>query len=390
MRGLIFYEKDDAMRGHVRKRGSSYCIVVDIGQDPKTGKRKQKWVSGFKTKKEAEKALTDMINKVNQGNFVEPIKKTLSEYLIYWLETYARQNVSFKTFRRYSDIIRLYISPYIGQTKLSDLRPSIIQELYSASMKSKTEGGLGLSSASAIYIHRVLYQALKHAVKWQLLSRNPADSVERPKNPKTEINVISEEQVNLLILHLVGNQAYVPTYLAITTGMRRGEICGLKWLDIDFEKEVIYVRRSLQRINGILQEKSTKTQKSNRVIALSSQCVNFLREHKKTVLKQSEESVENLYVCCWPNLNPMDPDYLTHKFFKISKRLGINARFHDLRHFHATILLKEGIHPKVVSERLGHSKIGVTMDTYSHVLPQIQKEAAEKLDKLLLTTPFQD
>lgn len=375
------------MRGHVRKRGSTYSIVFDLGRDPTTGKRKQKWISGFKTKKEAEKALSDIIAKLTQGDFAEPSKQILTEYMQYWLEVYAKPNVSPKTYKRYADIIRLYISPTIGQLRLDKLRPLHIQDLYNKAIKDKTDGGFGLSPASALYIHRVLHQALKHAVKWQMLIRNPADAVEPPKTTKPQMHVLTEKDIEAVLNELVNDAIFMPTYLAIMTGMRRGEICGLKWSDIDFDKGVMYIQRSLQRINGILQEKQTKTSQSSRSVALSTETINLLKKHKA---KQAQEKLmmgqlyqDNNYVCAWPDGRPMDPDYLTHRFAKVVSKLGLQARFHDLRHTHATLLLKEGIHPKIVSERLGHSEIRITLDTYSHVLPQMQREAAEKLDKII-------
>ena len=177
------------MRGHIRKRGSKYSIVVDIGRD-ENGKRKQKWYSGFKTKKEAEKALADIIAKIEKGEYFEPKKITLSQFLDEWLEVYCKPKLAPKTYKSYSEIIRLYFKPILGHIELIKLNPAIIQRYYNALKDEKQ-----LSDTTINYHHRLLRNALKHAVKWQYISKNPCDAVDPPKKHKIEIKVWNKENI---------------------------------------------------------------------------------------------------------------------------------------------------------------------------------------------------
>ncbi|MDN5363970.1 MAG: hypothetical protein PWQ91_1031 [Eubacteriales bacterium] len=341
------------MRGHVRKRGNKWCVVFDLGRDPLTGKRKQKWLSGFRTKKEAEAALAEAIRQVQTGEFIEPAKQTVGEYMEHWLQIHA-PNLSPRTYRRYSEAIRLYITPNIGSIPLSKLKPLHIQELYQ-------KAGSKVSPATVLYVHRVLHIALKQAVKWQILPNNPCEAVDPPKPKRPQVQVLTEEEVKKLLLAVEGDVIFLPVYLAIVTGMRRGEICGLKWADIDLEGGVIHVQRTLQQINGTLIEKPTKTEKSNRSIALSKAMVEVLKKHKRKQIQEKlilgSAYLDNGFVCAWPDGRPLLPDYISRKFAQIVRKIGIKKiRFHDLRHTHATLLLKQGVHPKIVSERRGTVK----------------------------------
>lgn len=181
---------------------------------------------------------------------------------------------------------------------------------------------------------------------------------------------------------------YLPVMLAITTGMRRGAIAAIQWDNVDLKKKMLYVQYSLQRIDGELKPMDTKTNKSRRSVALMDITIEALKEERKNQLERKlayGEKYQDLnYVCCWDDGRPLDPDFISKKFNKIVKKLDMpQIRFHDLRHTHATMLLKQGTNPKIVQERLGHATISTTMDIYSHALPEMQKEATEKLEKSL-------
>lgn len=373
------------MRGHITKKNNKWYFVVDVGKV--NGKRKQKWSKGFDKKKQAEEALAEFLQQLNSGQYIDVKDSTVSDFLNKWLHDYVEIKLAPRTQIRYKEIINNYIIPEFGHMKLRDLRPIHIQDYYSKLIKK-------LSPSTVLYHHRVIHKALEQAVKWQYLAHNPADNVEPPTPDKNEFKVLSAEQLDKL-LHYLKQQnhvLYIPVFLAIMTGMRRGEICGLQWQNVNFDNGTIQVKRQLQRINGELVLRETKTAGSRRPISLDDFSVAVLKEHRKKqkenrIFFGSEYHIENLnFVCTWPDGRLIDPDYISHAFPKVLKELDLpQVRFHDLRHTSATMLLEAGIHPKIVSERLGHTDIRITLNTYSHALPDMQKEAAEKLAKKLFS-----
>ncbi|PLT32534.1 site-specific integrase [Bacillus sp. V5-8f] len=376
------------MRGTVKKSGSSWYVQFDLGKDPQTGKRKQKKKRGFKTQKEAQKYLNEQLNAIHKGTFFEPKDITFSEYVDYWFENYAVSNTSQKTMEVYSYIIKQHLKPSLGHFKISKLLPSHLQEYYSKKLKDgKIEGG-GLSAQSVKHHHRLISKVLKDAVKWEFLTRNVAESVEPPKTKKTEMHTWDSYEVKTF-LYSSRTSTYYWVYLtAIYTGMRRGEILGLRWQDVDFENHIIYVRQTMQPIiNQGLTFKEPKSGKG-RSITITP----FLtKELKKLYKKQLENKLsfgssyqDQGLVFSQVNGNPLQPSEVSKKFLKAIEAANLHRiRFHDLRHTHATLMLQQGVHPKVVSERLGHSTISITLDIYSHVLPNMQKEAANQFDQLL-------
>lgn len=373
------------MRGHIRKRGSTYSIVVDIGRD-ENSKRKQKWFSGYKTKKEAERALADIIAKIEKGEYFEPKKITLSQFLDEWLEVYCKPKLAPKTYKSYSEIIRLYFKPILGHIELIKLNPAIIQRYYNALKDEKQ-----LSDTTINYHHRLLRNALKHAVKWQYISKNPCDAVDPPKKHKIEIKVWNKENIKKAEKIFSNTPIFIHVMLAIYTGMRLGEICALRWEDINFKDGTCVVRRTVQRVNKELIIKEPKTESSIRVVALPQNIIELLKLEKK---KQAEtrmlfgskyDTNYDGFISVWEDGRFKEPDYVSKKFHKIlatTPELPM-IRFHDLRHTHATLMLASGVQMKVISERLGHSQIGITMDLYSHVSIDLQKEAIKKLETLL-------
>jgi integrase len=377
------------MRGHIRKRSrASWAIVIDLGRDP-GGKRRQKWHTVHGTKQDAERELANLLNSIHKGDYVEPSKMTVSDYLSNWLAEYAKLNVSPKTYERYMDIISKNILPALGEYHLSKLRPLHIQSFYTDALtQGRKDGRGGLSAQTVLHFHRVLRKALQQAVKWQLLARNPTEAVEAPRPQRKEMHAVDETGTARLLHAVEGMRLYMPVLLAVMTGMRRGEILALRWQDTDLEKGKIAVRRSLEQTRDGLRFKQPKTGKGMRSIALPGIAVQTLRRHK---IAQAQERLrlgpayeDNDLVCPRLDGGPWAPDSLSTAFAGLIRRSDLpRVRFHDLRHSHATQLLRHGIHPKVVSERLGHSKVGITLDTYSHVLPGMQEEAASKVDAAL-------
>jgi integrase len=373
------------MKGHIRPRGpGTWALVIDVGRDH-TGKRRQKWHTVRGTKKDAERELAKLVNDLNSGGYVEQARMSLAEYLDQWLESYARSNTSPKTYERYRDLIRGHVGPALGGLPLTKVTPIQIQSFYSEALKSgRKDGKGGLSPQTVLHIHRVLHKALKQAVKWQMLMRNPSDAVEPPRPERTEMTALDQKGIALLLQAVDGTRMYMPVLLAITTGLRRGEILALRWKDLDLENARISVRQSVEQTAAGLRFKAPKTAKGRRVVAMPEYLVDALRAHRarqaELRLRLGNEFNTLGLVCPRDDGEPWLPNTFTPMFAKLAEAAKIDVRFHDLRHTHATQLLEQGIHPKIVSERLGHATIAITLDTYSHVLPDMQEGAAKAID----------
>lgn len=374
------------MQGHIRKKDSGWQFTVELSKDPITGKRKQKSKGGFKTKKDCQIAMSEMMIEIEKGEYFETSNMTLRDYLLQWSEDYAKVNVAPKTYERYFDIINKYIIPKLGAVEINNLKPLHIQSFYNYCIKD-----LKLSSTTVRQFHAILHKSLNQAVKWQLINVNITDAIDKPRKAKISFNTLNEQQVEILLSRLKGMTLFLPVMLALTTGMRRGELCGLKWENIDLNDGIIYVKNQLQKINGELQDTSLKTDGSKRKIIFLKSTLSILKEYRKIQLEnklKNPEYYNKNYVICKSDGQPYDPSYITKNFVRIIHKISIElnipkVRLHDLRHTHATLLLKAGVNPKVVSERLGHSSVSMTLNTYSHVLPEMQQDAANKLEKLL-------
>lgn len=375
------------MRGCVLKRGNKWAIVVDLprsGDDP----RRQKWLSGYATKRNAERDRPRVLSEIYGGTFVEATDMTLAEYLRHWLSAYASVNVAGRTLQSHTQIIERGIIPELGHVPLSRLSPVAIQTFYSKRLRCGGRKGRPLSPRTVLHSHRVLHEALRHAVKWEMLSRNPADCVEPPRPKASVVTPLDEDECNRLLAAVRGTDYDMPVFLAIWTGMRRGEILALRWADIDLKRGVAAVTRSLQQTAAGLSFKEPKSAKGRRQLALSPDTVAALKSHRVRQAKQrlllGEGYAKGDLVCPRGDGTPVRPDTFTGSFRGYVSRRGFTKlRFHDLRHTHASLLLKANVHPKIVSERLGHATIGITLDTYSHLLPGMQQEAALTIDAAL-------
>lgn len=383
------------MRGHIRKHGAGYQYTVDLDPDPVTGYRRQKSKGGFKTLRLAEKEMNQLIAQIERGDYFEVCEMSINDYLEYWLKTYAKLKTAASTYKRYKEFTNTAIK-YIGKIKMSQLKPMHLQKFYSDLIN---EGKL--SNSTILKIHRMLHLAFKNAVGWEMLKSNPADAVQAPRAEIIEMHVWDADTVNEFLETIKDKKLYIPVLLALQTGMREGEICALRWKDVDFKNGSIHVTKNMQCLNGEIILKDPKTKKSKRNIALMKSTIDILKNHKsKQVLSINED---DNFVCCHEDGRPFRTVYVSREFAKLLKRLNIEyqeqkkkagykvkdtdvkfpvIRFHDLRHTHATLMLQAGINPKIVSERLGHANISITLDTYSHVLPDMQREAVEKLDDL--------
>jgi len=375
------------MKGHIRKRGKgSWAIILDLGQDNE-GKRRQKWHSVKGTKKDAERELTKLLHTLDSGSYIEPSKLTVSRYLKIWLSDYAAHQVTPKTLERYTGIINDHIGPAIGRHALGKLKPLHIQDLYSRALRDgRLDGKGGLSPRTVLHMHRILHKALDQAMKWQMLTHNPSDAVQPPKPKHKEMAALDESQVAELLEHFRDSRLYLPVLIAVTTGLRRGEVLAIKWQNVDLGTSRLFVRASLEQTKEALRFKKPKTRKSERTVILPAFTVEALQAHRKAQaeyrLKLGPDYQDFDLVCPREDGSPWPPDSLSTLFAARIKKAPVpKIRLHDLRHTHATQLLKQGVHPKIVSERLGHSNISITLDTYSHVLPGMQEDAIAVFDR---------
>lgn len=378
------------MRGCITKKGKTYSIIIELGRDS-LGKRRQKWFNGYKTKKEAEKELPIILNQFQQNTFIEPTKTKLAEYLRSWLTNYVEANLSPTTLSGYRVNIEKHIIPAIGNIELQKLQPIHIQNFYSEKqIRGRVDGKGGLSAKSIIYIHRVLRKALQQAFKLQLVSRNVADYVELPKTKKFKPNILNIEQILKMLEDLKDTKYYIPVMLAVATGIRRGEVLGLRWSDIDFKECTITINQNIIPAKTGVVITTPKTENSNRTILVSEIIVKelLLHKEKQNKIKKDLEEIyqDNDLVNCKMDGLPLNPSTFSSDFADILKKLKLpHVRFHDLRHINATIMLKSNIPAKIASERLGHTTIGITMDLYSHVIGDMQNEAASKIENALFS-----
>lgn len=374
------------MRGSIKKRGNRYVIRYDIGRD-EYGKRIQKQQS-FPNKKEAEEALNKIIYKIEKGEYYIPKDTLYSDYLYNtWIPTHCKNsNIKAKTLENYNFVIDHYISKKLGNIKIKDITPFTLQKF-----NSYLQNDLGLSGTTCLNCHIVIRESLKDAVNWQIINRNAADAIKRPKKTTPEMKVLDKDEVIKVLNALKNYSIYLIVLVDFNTGLRRGEILALTWKDIDFIKGYINVNKQLQKINNVLEITTCKSKSSVRCISIPDFLVPILLKEKekqekiKSIIGNKYE--DNNLVFCQKNGKAYDPDYITRNFARkmeqISKEYNIpKIRFHDIRHTHATLLLEAGENISVVSKRLGHSKEATTLNIYSHVIPSMEKETKIRLNSL--------
>ncbi|MEX0678892.1 MAG: site-specific integrase [Pirellulales bacterium] len=358
-----------------QRTDGTWCATYSAGYAA-SGKRVRKTIFGV-SKDEVAKKLSKVQATRMDGTFVEPSRTRLSAFLERWVEDAARPTIRQTTYFSYKGIIRNHIDPRIGGTTLSILNPVHIQRLY-ADMERD-----GVGPRVRQLTHAVLRRALKQALRWGLIARNPCDAIDPPRVPKRQIAPLTAEQVQQLLDAAKDGRLYALYVVAIGTGMRLGEIFGLQWPDVDLKGRAINVRSTLIEINGKLSLAEPKTPKSRRRVDLPQVAVDAVTKHRAQSVR--EGFAKEPWVFCNSIGGPLRRTHFHVNHFKpLLATADLPAiRFHDLRHTSATLLLAAGVHPKVVQERLGHSQIGITLDTYSHVVPTMQLEAAAKLDTLM-------
>ena len=373
------------MKGSVTKiagkTGTSWAGIVDLPPDPVTGKRRQKRVTA-KTRRECEEKIRALLDQVDDGEAVGHEKLTLAEFAAQWLEA-VEPSLRPSTFRRYADMLRVHILPQLGTRQLAKLTPADLQRFYANRL------AYGLSATSVHHLHVMLHRVLKQAERWGMVSRNVGSMVDAPRRTFPEITTWNLEQVNRFFAVSDRHDLAALWRLALLTGMRRGELLGLKWEDLDLDRGTLAVRRTLSRgKEGRWELGQPKTAAGRRSIALPASCVSSLRKHRA---RQNEERLrlgelweDHGFVFTNRTGNMLHVNSLSQAFGKLTADSGLPViRFHDLRHTSATLLLAQGVHPKIVQERLGHADITMTLNRYSHVTPDMQRMAADTLDAAL-------
>jgi integrase len=358
-----------------QRANGTWCATISVGYD-NTGKRKRRTLFG-----ESKQAVLDKLKKqaseVTHLQGVDSQRIKVGAYMDRWLKDAAMARVRPTTYANYEGVIKNHIKPYIGGLQLAKLAALNIHGMYSSMQQS------GKSAETIRLVHAVLRRALKQAVRWRLIPYNMSADVDRPKVEKADITPLTADQVNRLIEAARDERLEAIYIMAVTTGMRLGELFGLQWCDVDLRGRAVMVQHSLQELKGILTLAEPKTARARRRIDLPQMAVDALIRHKARMMTEGLAGCE--WVFCNAAGGPLRRSHFHFDEFKpLLKRASLpDIRFHDLRHTSATLLLSHGIHPKVVQERLGHSQISVTLDTYSHVLPTMQLEAAGKFDQIL-------
>jgi integrase len=379
-----------SVRGHVYRRGETWTYVVDVGHDA-TGRRRQTSKGGFPTKKEAQTALNVAINALQQGTYVEPTAITVDHFLRdRWLPA-AKGTIRPTTYSSYEMHVRCYLAPAFGHLRLQQVTPLAINAFYGELLKG-WNGRAALSPATVRRIHATLHRALRDAVRWQLIVRNPAGAADPPRARRPDMKVWTPAQLHVFLSDAADDRHFTLWLFYILTGVRRGEALALRWSDVDLAAGTAAIRRSLVPVDHGLVFGEPKTDRGRRLIGIDMALVAALRQHWR---HQATERLrigvafdEDDLVFAHADGRPLHPERVSRWFSKVVGTTGAPPiRLHDLRHLHATLALAAGVAPRVLADRLGHSTTAVTTDTYQHVLPDLDHDAARRVAELVFPDP---
>lgn len=378
------------MAGSVSRQGTTWQFVVDLGLDG-NGRRRQHRRRGFATKKDAERAMVEAQALALTGELASPGRLTLEDFVARWLDA-VQVSLAPAAFTNYRQAMRYYVLPRLGRVQLSALNPLTISAMYAELLRAGGRNGKALSPSSVRIVHAVLRKCLNDAVRWGLLGVNPALRATVPRRQRPQLRLWSPEEASAFVAGIRGDRLEACWLLALTGGLRRGELAGLHWAEVDLDRALL--RITCQRTTDSEYQVITKEPKasSRRSVALGAYAVGVLRRHR------TAQVAERLAAgALWEDSGlvfvdelgrGLHPQRLTDLFQARTAELELpRQRLHDLRHAAATLALVAGVHPKVVQERLGHSTIGMTLDIYSHVLVGMQHDAAGLVEGLLLPTP---
>lgn len=364
------------MKGHAAKKGKQWYAVVD--EVDANGKRRRRWHSGFRTKKDAEAGAVEILGRQQKGEYVAPTKDTLGHYMRGWLDG-RKAALRPSTWHGYDKNLRVHIEPRLGGVKVQQLTRERLGRFY-----AELQADRGLGPRSVRHVHTLIRRALRDLVDDHVLARNPADRVELPKVGAGPMRVWSAGELRAFLEHVEADRLAALWRLAGVTGMRRGELCGLKWKYVRVDTAELSVEETLLDVKNELVNGEPKTARGHRTIPLDAGTVALLRWH------QTAQKAERLafgpgfnddgYVFVDEAGEPVRPAWLTRAFTQRAKAAGLPAiRLHDLRHTSASLAVASGVPITVVSERLGHAKTSITLDVYAHAQPAQHREAADKL-----------
>lgn len=373
------------MTGHLVKRSKGHwSVVLEFGKD-EHGKRIQKWYSGYRLEKQARDAMNDMIAEYRNGGFVAPDDLTVGQWLDTWLRDWCN-HIKPYTRRGYEDTAE-QVKAEIADVPLQKLSPARLQQMankWHTVGSSANRGPIAANTIKKAFV--VISAAMNRAVALDMLRKNPCKAVSLPRVVKPEISVLSLDEVPRMLEACKDSDVYMPVLLALTTGMRRGEIVGLRWQDVDFDKAQLIVRQGAVQVAGKVLFDETKTGRI-RVVALSKQTMEALRQHrthqKELRLQMGNKWQDHGLVCTDEFGQPTKPEWLSYAFMYFARQHGFKVTFHGLRHTHATMLLSQGVNMKVTQERLGHSNMSMTSETYSHLSQAMQQTAVEAMEQVL-------
>lgn len=370
-----------------RKNGYAWEITLEMPPDPVTKKRNRTTKTVKGTKKEAEQVLRKLIAEAEKGYHVTNNKITILEWVQTWLDVYIEPNVSPTTLSRYQGMIKRYINPLLGSMQVQQLTTLAVQSWVNG-LKVSPASGKEMSAATIKHTYHVLKGAMDKAVLAGIIPRSPCQGVMLPKGEKKAPVVYDEQQIQQLIQAAKGTEMELPIDMELCLGLRRGELLGLEWGDIDWKKGQIHIIRTRVVVNGKSVVKDPKTATSKRTIDVPTRLMEKLKQHQRTCqmnrLRMGEDYTATDFIIVHPDGKPIYPEYLSQMLTKLQKKYDLPlCRFHDLRHLCASIMLMQGVNVKVAQERLGHKDISTTLNIYSHVLPSSAKEAAEKIGEMI-------
>lgn len=354
------------MANLTKMKDGRYRIVVELPPDPLTGERRRKFITGS-NKQDVRERANKLIAKIETGNLNNCDKLTVEGYLSEWVKVYC-EHLSATTAEGYKIYINKHIIPYLGRLQLAKIKPMHIEDFYNKEYEKKYK------AKTVLQEHRILHKAFYDAVKNELIAKNPCDYVKAPSPDNFQPNIYTKEDFKKLLCCVMDTPDEMPILLAGMCGLRRSEVLGLMWTDIDFENAIINVRRAAVSVKGGAKIKEPKNKTSLRTFAFSKSLIPIFKKYKGIG-----------YVCHHEDGTPLNGKSFSHHFHDILEKNNLKLiRFHDLRHFNATMMLRLGISDKEASERLGHSTPAVTRKIYQHVLDDMDKEAATKLNEILL------
>ena len=380
-----------------RPQDKQWWVRVSLGKDPETGRYRTRDIPTGKTNRaEARKVEASIIADLQKGAPIEATRETFSQLAARFMAERGAANLAPQTYRSYDCELRNHILPAIGDSRVTAIRPDALSKLYADAAEA------GLAQSHCLYLHRIVHRILGWAMKQKLIAFNVADMVEAPKVRRAPRQVLTEAQTQAVLAAVRGTPLYAAYWIALETGLRAGEIVARRWSDLDTDRGVMSVRTQLQRVDkgertasdiikilsetkkSMLVERPTKANRPRSTVSLSAQAFRVLaaRRHDWEATREAAGTDWDCddWISCFEDGRPMDPSYLSHHWVKLRERVGIpgTIHLHDLRHTSASIGLAHREDIKAISERLGHSDVGITLRLYAHLMPDAHHDAAER------------